>query len=264
MSLTDAMNIAVSGLLAEDARLQKSASNLARSSEAAGKKEFVVITDRSYRDVILPGTPTSQSGTISPTGYQIGTGVQVVGNYLSFEQGERIQTGRALDLFIDGAGFFEVTLPDGTLAYSRIGNLQTDNTGKLVMPGTGYPITPNITFSSNMQDITITNIGEVYADVAGTSTLVGQIQTATFLNPSGLRRLGNGLYASSQSSGTANIAPPGSGIHGGLVQGAYEGSNIQAVDEIIEMVAIEKSYNALTKVIKTTDECLQSVTNPRG
>jgi flagellar basal-body rod protein FlgG len=87
MSLSDAMNVAVSGLLAEEARLQKSASNLARSNEASGKKEFIVITDRSYRDIITPGTPTSQAGTLSPTGYQIGTGVQIVGNYLSFEQG---------------------------------------------------------------------------------------------------------------------------------------------------------------------------------
>ncbi|MBP9752876.1 MAG: flagellar hook-basal body complex protein [Proteobacteria bacterium] len=260
MSLSDAMNVAVSGLLAEEARLQKSASNLARSSEAAGKKEFIVITDRSYRDIVLAGTPTSQSGTVSPTGYQIGTGVQIVGNYLSFEQGERIQTGRSLDVYIDGNGFFEVTLPDGTLGYTRVGNLQTDNAGRLVMPGTGYPLNPNITFSTNMQDITINNVGEVYADVSGTPTLVGQIQTATFLNPSGLRRLGNGLFATTTSSGTANLSTPGSSINGPLVQGAYEGSNIQAVDEIVEMVAIEKSYNALTKVIKTTDECWKSVT----
>jgi flagellar basal-body rod protein FlgG len=264
MSFEDSMNTAVSGLTAAEAMLQKAASNLARMKEVAGKKEYIMITDRSYRDIMLPGTPTSQSGTLSPTGYQIGTGVEVLGNYLSFEQGERIQTQRALDLYIDGDGFFEATLPDGSLAYTRVGNLQIDATGKLVMPGTGYAITPNITFPANTTSFTINNAGEVYATVSGVETLIGQIQIGTFLNPSGLRRLGKGLYAETSASGPASLGPPGSGKSGTIVQFAYEGSNIQAVDEIVEMVAIEKNYSALTKLISTVKECWAAASKGTG
>jgi flagellar basal-body rod protein FlgG len=264
MSLGDAMQIAVSGLIATDARLQKTASNLARLNELAGKKEYLLITDRSYREFTAPGSSTSDGGTLNPTGYQIGTGVQVVGNYLSFEPGERIQTGRNLDLFIDGDGFFQVNMPDGTIAYTRIGNLQTDNTGRLVIPGVGYTLIPNITFPQDTQEITINNIGQIFARIQGVDTELGQLQMATFLNPSGLRNLGNGLHAETGASGAADIGSPGTGKKGGIIQGAYEGSNIQAVSEIVELVQTEKDHAAITKALKTGEEMWKAVNTIGG
>ena len=254
MGLSDALHVAVSGLKACEERLQKSASNLANLSSVSGKREFVIITDRSYREYTSPGTATSQAGTINPTGYQVGTGVQVIGNYQSFEQGERIQSNRALDLYIDGDGFFQVTMPDGSIGYTRIGNLQVDNQGRLVMPGTGYPLVPNITFPADTSDISISAIGEIYARVGGQEQLLGQLQVATFFNPSGLRYLGNGLYSESGASGNADVGSPGTGKRGTLSQYSYEGSNIQAVDEIVSLVQTEKDNNAITKVLKTGEE----------
>lgn len=257
--LNEALQIAVSGLEACEARLRTTAQNLANISTRAGRREFLIVMDRGYREFISPGTGTSQAGTINPTGYQVGTGVQVVGNYQSFEMGERIQTQEKFDVFIEGDGFFMVTMPDGTTAYSRVGNLQRDNQGRLVMPGTGYPISPNITIPPEAEDVSINSIGEVYVYANGQDQLIGQIQLATFINPSGLRYLGHGLYGESGASGTPDIGNPQTGKRGAIVQYAYEGSNIQAVDEIVNLVQVEKDNNAITKVLKTGEEMWKAV-----
>lgn len=252
--LNDALHVAVSGLQACEARLQKAASNLANLSSVAGRREFVVVTDRVYREFTSPGTATSQAGTINPTGYQVGTGVQVIGNYQSFEMGERIQTQRELDIMIEGEGFFQVAMPDGSIAYSRVGNLQVDNQSRLVMPGSGYPLVPNIVFPQDTQGVTFSPSGEVYAIVNGQQELVGQIETATFFNPAGLRHLGYNMYSQTNASGEADIGAPGTGRHGALSQFVYEGSNVQSVEEIVGLVQIEKDNNAITKVLKTGEE----------
>lgn len=253
--LNSALQVAVSGLKAAEGRLHTSASNLANLNSISGKKSHLLVTDRSYRNLVTPGSNTSESGTINPTGYQLGTGVQIVGNYQSFSQGTRIDTGRALDVFIDGDGFFSVTLPDGGQAYSRVGNLQVDNTGRLVMPGTGYVLEPAITFPEDTIDIDISATGEVSVSTAGAgSSAVGQLQLVTFLNPSGLKYNGSGMYQKSNASGEPVTGNPGSGRRGGLVQKSHEGSNIQAVDEMVELVQIEKDYNAITKVLKTGEK----------
>lgn len=257
--LNEALHIAVSGLEACEARLRSTAQNLANISTRSGKREFLVVMDRGYREFISPGTGTSQAGTISPTGYQVGTGVQVVGNYQSFEMGERIQTQEKFDLFIEGDGFFQVTMPDGSTSYSRVGNLQRDNQGRLVMPGTGYPVSPNINIPSDAEDVTINSVGEVYVLANNQAQLLGQLQLATFINPSGLRYLGHGLYAESGASGAPDIGNPETGKRGSIVQYAYEGSNIQAVDEIVNLVQVEKDNNAITKVLKTGEEMWKAV-----
>ena len=127
------------------------------------------------------------------------------------------------------------------------------------MPGTGYPVIPNITVPINTQEITINNIGQVFARIEGVDTELGQLQTATFLNPAGLRNLGHGMFAESPASGAADIGTPITGKRGGIVQGAYEGSNIQAVSEIVELVQTEKDHNAITKALKTGEEMWKSV-----
>ena len=249
--LNSALQVAVSGLKAAEGRLHTSASNLAALNAVSGKKSHLLVTDRSYRNLVTPGSNTSDSGTINPTGYQLGTGVQILGNYKSFSQGARIDTGRALDVFIDGDGFLAVTLPDGTVAYSRVGNLQVDNTGKLVMPGSGYPLEPAITFPEDTIDIDISTTGEVLVTTTGgTQSSIGQLQLTTFLNPSGLKCTGNGMYQKSNASGEPVVGNPGSGKRGEIIQKAHEGSNVQAVDEMVELVKTEKDFNALTKVLK--------------
>lgn len=253
--LNNALHVAVSGLKAAEGRLHTTASNLAALNAVAGKKTHLLITDRSYRNMITPGTSTSEGDTISPTGYQLGTGVQIVGNYQSFSQGTRIDTGRALDVYIDGDGFLPITLPDGTQAYSRVGNLQVDNSGRLVMPATGYPLEPAIVFPEDTLDIDISPNGEVAViNGGGAQNVIGQIQLATFLNPSGLKYLGNGMYQQSNASGEAILGNPGTARRGTMIQKSHEGSNIQAVDEMVELVAIEKDYNAITKVLKTGEK----------
>lgn len=264
MSLGDAMQVAVSGLMATDARLQKNASNLARLNEHSGKKEYLLITDRPYREFTAPGSSTSEGETINPTGYQVGTGVQIIGNFQSFEPGERIQTGRNLDVYIDGSGFFQVTMPDGTTGYTRLGSLQTDNAGRLVIPGVGYPLVPNVTFPNNVQEITINNIGQIFGRIEGVDTEIGQLQLATFLNDSGLRSLGHGLYAETPASGTADIGTPGTGKRATISQGSYEGSNVQAVTEIVELVQTEKDHAAMTKALKTGEEMWKAVNTIGG
>ena len=253
--LNSALQVAVSGLKAAEGRLHTSASNLANLNSVAGKKTHLLVTDRSYRNLVTPGSSTSESGTINPTGYQLGTGVQIIGNYQSFSQGTRIDTGRALDIFIDGDGFLPITLPSGDTAYTRVGNLQVNNNGELVMPGTGYIVQPGITFPADTIDIDISATGEVsVTTTGGTQSSIGQLQLATFLNPSGLKYNGSGMYQNSGASGEAVLANPGSGKHGGLIQKSHEGSNIQAVDEMVELVQIEKDYNAITKVLKTGEK----------
>ncbi|HCU06965.1 MAG TPA: flagellar basal body rod protein FlgG [Holosporales bacterium] len=253
--LNSALQVAVSGLKAAEGRLHTTASNLAALNAISGKKSHLLITDRTYRNLVTPGASTSESGTINPTGYQLGTGVQIVGNYQSFSQGTRIDTGRALDVFIDGDGFFPVILPDGTQSYSRVGNLQVDNTGRLVMPGTGYVLEPSITFPEDTIDIDISATGEVsVTTTGGTQSSIGQLQLTTFLNPSGLKYIGSGMYQKSNASGEPVTGTPGSGRRGGLIQKTHEGSNIQAVDEMVELVQIEKDYNAITKVLKTGEK----------
>jgi flagellar basal-body rod protein FlgG len=257
-SINAAFHVARTGLQVTEAQLQVKANNIAGQGVLSFKKESLVATDRGYIELIRPGTQTSTTGTINPNGYQVGTGVQAAGIYRSFEQGDIVQTGRYLDIMVDGEGFIQVNLPDGTIAYTRIGNLQTDSNNALVMPKTGYQISPSITLPATTTGVMINESGQVFAQIGNTQSQVGQIELATFFNPSGLVAIGDGMFLESDASGQADIGLPMTNRRGRIMQGAYEGSNVNAIEETTDLIRIEKIYDLLTKVIKTGDAMFEA------
>lgn len=256
-SINSAFHVARTGLQLTEANLHIKATNIAGQGVLSFKKENLVGTDRAYISRVRPGTPTSD-GTINPNGYQVGTGVQSAGVYRSFHQGEVVQTGRYLDIMIDGDGFLPVTMPDGTTAYTRIGVLQTDGEGNLVMPKTGYLVDPAITFPQNTTGVMINETGEVFAEVDNIQQSVGQLELTTFFNSSGLIPLGDGMYRETEASGVADRGLPGTGRRGRIMQGVHEGSNVNAIEETTDLIRIEKIYDLLTKVLKTGDAMFEA------
>ncbi len=261
MSIVRAFHITRTGLQLQETNLSIKSQNIAAQGVDGYKRQYLVATDLPYQDFGNVGTNTSDAGTISPTGLQIGLGVQAAGIYRIFTAGDPINTGNPLDLMIEGDGFFEVTLPDGTIAYTRVGALQLDATNRLVMPKTGYPILPVITLPANTTSLSINPLGEVYALVQGQSTeqLIGQIQLATFFNPAGLKAIGDSMFLETSAAGAPDIGVPNTNRRGTIKQTWREGSNVNAVEEITDLIKIEKIYDMLTKVLKTGDAMLQAV-----
>jgi flagellar basal-body rod protein FlgG len=259
-SIQNALNIARTGLQSQEALLAIKTQNIASQGVDAFKRQYLIMYDLPYVDYGSLGVNTSKSGSIDTTGIQIGTGVQAAAVYRVFSQGEAIQTGRSLDVMIDGDGFFLVNLPDGTTAYTRVGSFSRDQNNTLVMPKTGYTIQPGITLPSNTLKVSINQIGEVYAETSpGQETLVGQLQLATFFNPSGLKAMGDSLFVQTNASGQPDTGTPGTNQRGFLKQAYREGSNVNAVEEMTDLIKIEKVYEMLTKAVKTGDAMMGAV-----
>lgn len=265
VAINTAFQTAITGLQFQETNLAIKAQNIAAQGVGGYKKEYLVGMTLGYQDHTQPGTPTSENGTIVPTGLQVGIGVQPAGTYRSFSEGDPIKTGEPLDLMILGQGFFIVTLPDGTSGYTRVGALQKNATGQLVMPKTGYVISPGITIPQNATEISITPQGQVFVLTPGSTTpnQIGQIQLATFINPSGLQGIEDSIFQETSASGTPNTGNPGGSPIGILKQGWLEGSNVDAVREMTDLIKIEKIYDMLTKVIKTGDSMLEATTRIR-
>ena len=259
-SIQNALNIARTGLQSQEALLAIKTQNIASQGVDAFKRQYLIMYDLPYVDYGSLGVYTSKSGSIDTTGIQIGTGVQAAAVYRIFSQGEAIQTGRSLDVMIDGDGFFLVTLPDGNTAYTRVGSFSRDQNNTLVMPKTGYTIQPGITLPSNTLKVSINQAGEVYAETSpGQETLVGQLQLATFFNPSGLKAMGDSLFVQTEASGQPDTGTPGTNQRGFLKQAYREGSNVNAVEEMTDLIKIEKVYEMLTKAVKTGDAMMNAV-----
>lgn len=261
MSIATAFHATRTGLQVQETLLATKATNIASQSVDGYKKRYCVTYDLPYQDHGSVGAKTSDADTVSPTGIQLGSGVQVAATYSVFTQGDRIHTDNALDIMVEGDGFFEVTLPDGTTAYTRVGALQRDATGRLVMPKTGYPLGSGITIPALAKHITISPSGEVSVNLSDASepSIVGQIQLATFVNPSGLRLVGDSMYVETPASGAATTGLPGTDLRGVISQGYREGSNVNAVEEITDLIKIEKIYEMLTKVLKSGDAMMEAV-----
>ncbi|MCE2716246.1 MAG: flagellar basal-body rod protein FlgG [Pseudomonadota bacterium] len=259
VSVQDSLNIARTGLQAQEALLAIKTQNIASQNVDGFKRQYLIMYDLPYIDHGAVGVATSQNGTTDTTGVQIGTGVQAAAVYRVFSQGEAIQTGRSLDVMIDGDGFFMVTLPDGTTGYTRVGSFNRDQNNTLVMPKTGYVIQPGITLPQNTLKVSINQVGEVYAETSpGQEVHVGQIQLATFLNPSGLLAVGDSIFVQTNASGAADVGEPGKNQRGYLKQAYREGSNVNAVEEMTDLIKIEKVYEMLTKAVKTGDEMMKA------
>lgn len=266
MSINTAFHATRTGLQVQETLLATKAGNIASQAVDGFKKRYCVAYDLPYQDHGSVGATTSDAGTVSPTGIQLGSGVQIAATYSVFTQGDRIQTDNPYDVMIEGEGFFEVTLPDGSTAYTRVGALQRDANGRLVMPKTGYPISPAITIPTLAKKITISPSGQVSVQLPGSAeeSIVGQIQLATFVNPSGLRLIGDSMHIETAASGSPTVGNPGTDLRGVLMQNYREGSNVNAVEEITDLIKIEKIYEMLTKVLKTGDAMMEAINRIRN
>ncbi len=253
--------VAKTGLDAQQHKMQVVSHNLANASTTGFKKGRANFEDLLYQNIKQVGGQTSQQ-TRSPTGLSLGTGVRVVSTEKMFEQGTMLQTDNQLDVAINGRGFFQVTLPDGSLAYTRDGNFNLDDQGQIVTAN-GYLVDAGITLPTGVQTVSIGNDGVISASIAGTTAPVqlGSLQLADFVNPAGLQARGENLYIETASSGAPQTGTPGLTGLGTLNQGSLEASNVNVVEELVGMIETQRTYEMNSKAIASADEMLQYVNN---
>lgn len=248
--------ISKTGLDAQQTQLDVISNNLANVSTNGFKRSRAVFEDLLYQTVRQPGAQSSQQ-TQLPSGLQIGTGVRPVATERIFTQGNVNQTNNDKDLAIQGNGFFQILLPDGTTAYTRDGAFQTDSQGQLVT-SSGYTLQPPITVPLNTTKLTVGRDGTVSIMQAGSTatTQIGTIQVATFINPAGLESRGENLYVETAASGAPNPNTPGTNGAGALWQGYVETSNVNVVEELVNMIQTQRAYEINSKAITTSDQML--------
>jgi len=258
--MNPALWAAKTGLDAQQTRMSVTANNLANVNTNGFKKGRAVFEDLLYQNVRQVGAATSQD-TQMPSGLSLGTGVRVVATEKSYTQGNMSQTGNALDVAVNGRGFFQVLLPDGTLGYTRDGAFQMNAQGELVT-SSGYQVQPTISIPDGAQSVTIGADGVVSAQLAGQSspTQVGTLQLVDFVNPAGLQPRGENLLVESAASGPAQQGTPGLNGLGLIQQGSLESSNVNVVEELVNMIETQRAYEMNSKAIATTDQMLQYVT----
>ena len=251
------------GMLSEQMTIDTIANNLANVNTTGFKKMRVEFEDLLYQTMRSAGSSSSQ-GVALPTGLQVGHGSRALATTKIFSQGDIQQTDNALDLVIEGDGFFQVQLPDGSTAYTRNGAFKVDATGRLVT-SEGYYLQPEITIPAGTTSIDIGSDGTVTAEVSGQSDPqeVGRIEIATFSNPAGLDNYGRGLYLQSASSGDPVATTPGTNGSGTIIQGSLEMSNVKVIEEMVNMIVAQRAYEVNSKAIQAADEMLQTANNLR-
>ena len=252
--------IAKTGLDAQQTQMDVISNNLANVSTSGFKRARAVFEDLLYQTIRQPGAQSSEQ-TQLPSGLQLGTGVKPVATERIFTQGNLQQTSNAKDVAIQGNGFFQVLMPDGTTSYSRDGSFQSDSNGQMVT-SSGYAVQPAITIPADTQSLTIARDGTVSVTQSGSATpvTIGTLQLATFINPAGLQSLGENLYGETASSGTPSSNTPGSNGAGTLNQGYVETSNVNVVEELVNMIQTQRAYEINSKAIQTSDQMLQRLT----
>lgn len=251
--------ISKTGMEAQQMQLDVISNNLSNVSTNGFKRASAVFEDLMYQNLRQVGSNSSEQSQL-PTGLQIGLGVRTVATSRSFAQGNLQQSGNKLDVAIQGNGFFQVTLPDGTTNYTRDGSFQVDSQGRLVT-ATGLPIANGVTVPPNASSIAIGGDGTVTAQIAGTIApqTIGTIALANFVNPAGLDPKGQNLYAESSASGQPNSGTPGADGLGSLMQGFVETSNVNVVQELVTMIQTQRAYEMNSKAIQTSDQMLQKL-----
>ncbi len=259
--MTQSLWIAKTGLDAQQTKMSVIANNLANASTSGYKRSRAVFEDLLYQNQRQPGAQSSQD-TLYSTGLMLGTGVRTVATEKLFSQGAVSQTENPLDIAIEGKGFLQVLMPDGSLAYSRDGSIQVYIQGQLVTHN-GYTIQPSINIPADAQSVTIANDGTISVSLPGsaTTTQVGNIQLADFINPAGLQPIGSNLFLESTSSGAPQVGTPGQNGLGTLLQGFIEGSNVNVVEELVSMIETQRAYEMNSRAISTADQMLQYVSN---
>ncbi len=252
--------ISKTGLDAQQTQMDVISNNLANVSTNGFKRSRAVFEDLLYQTLRQPGAQSSQQTQI-PSGLQIGTGVRPVAAERIHTQGNLQQTGNALDVAIQGAGFFQVLLPDGTTGYTRDGSFQRDSQGQIVTAN-GFTVQPALTIPANSSSVTIGSDGIVSVLQAGSAApvQVGSLQLATFINPSGLQSMGGNIYQETASSGTPSTNVPGTNGTGMLNQNYLETSNVNVVEEMVNMIQTQRAYEINSKAITTSDQMLQKLT----
>jgi len=243
--MMDALYSAATGMLAQQTSMDVVANNLANATTVGYKRDRMDLVDLDYQPFRLPGGRVGQVGLGSAPG-------QIAKEH---EQGGLQNTGRDLDVAIQGEGFLQVTRADGTLAYTRAGNLQRDAGGRLGLPG-GELLQPRITVPPAASDVTIAPSGRVTATVNGRLQVLGQIQVATFANPAGLQAVGDSLFVPTANSGAAALGAPGTGARGPLAQGVLEASNVNVGTEMIALITTQRAFEAASRVVTASDEMM--------
>lgn len=252
--------IARTGLDAQQTQLDVISNNLANVSTNGFKRSRAVFEDLLYQTLRQPGAQSSQQTQI-PTGLQLGTGVRPVSTAHIFTQGNLQKTDNTLDIAVQGNGFFQILLPDGTTGYTRDGSFQKDNQGQIVTSD-GYPLQPNITIPSNALSVSVGTDGTVSVTQSGSAvtTQIGSIQLATFINPAGLQSAGQNLFLETAASGTPTPNTPGSNGAGIVNQGYVETSNVNVAEELVTMIQTQRAYELNSKVVSTSDAMLGRLT----
>ena len=259
--MTQALWIAKTGLDAQQTRMAVISNNLANVNTTGFKRDRASFEDLLYQTVRQPGGASSEQ-TQLPSGMSTGTGVRVASTAKQFAQGNLATTGNALDVAINGRGFFEVLLPDGSTGYTRDGSFQINAQGEMVT-NAGYPVQPGLQLPEGAQSVTIGADGTVTVQIAGQAegVQVGSLTLSDFVNPAGLQAKGENLYAETGASGPAQSGAPGQGGAGSLVQGSLEGSNVNVVEELVSMIETQRAYETNAKAISTTDAMLGFLNN---
>lgn len=259
--MNPALWIAKTGLDAQQTRMDVVSNNLANVSTIGFKRARGVFADLLYQNVRQPGAQSGEN-SILPSGLMMGTGVRTIATEKMHTQGNVIQTDNSLDMAINGRGYFQILQQDGSTAYTRDGNFMTNDTGIMVTAG-GLQLQPTITIPANTLSLTIGTDGTVSALVSGNSapTVIGNITLADFINPTGLQPIGDNMFVESNSSGAPTTATPGQSGLGVINQGALESSNVNVVEELVNMIEVQRAYEMNSKAISTTDQMLQYVSN---
>ena len=249
--------ISKSGMEAQQNQLDHISNNLSNVATTGYKRSHAAFEDLIYQNLRQSGANSSDQ-TQLPTGLQVGLGTRAVATARDFTQGNLQQTGNNLDMAINGKGFFQITMPDGTTAYTRDGSFKLDNQGQIVT-NNGYVVQPGLTVPANAQSVTVAADGTVSVTLPGQATpqTLGQFQTASFINPQGLDPLGQNLYAETASSGTPATGAPQSNGLGALQQGFVETSNVNVVEELVQMIQTQRAYELNSKAVSTSDQMLQ-------
>ena len=253
-----ALHVARTGLDAQNSRMRVIANNLANVNTTGFKRDRAEFETLAYQTMTAPGAPASGENLYA-VGLSLGSGVNMTGTARVNTQGALSTTDNPLDMAIEGEGFFQVTRPDGTIGYTRAGNFNLSPEGKIVTSD-GLPLQPEISVPQGATAVTIGVDGTVSAQLPGetATTELGKIEIARFVNPSGLQALGGNLYAETAASGTAQVGPAAADGRGSIRQGSLEGSNVNVVQELVDMIETQRAYEVNSKMISATDEMLRN------
>ncbi|HEX4293182.1 MAG TPA: flagellar basal-body rod protein FlgG [Rhizomicrobium sp.] len=260
-----ALSIAATGMLAQQTNVEVIANNLANMNTTAYKQQRAEFQDLLYQNIEQPGAQSSDSGTVLPSGIQLGAGVRTAAVYRISSQGTLTNTTNPYDLAINGAGYFHVTMPDGTDAYTRAGNFALSPEGQIVTQD-GYTVAPGIAVPANATAVSINTQGQVQATIPGQTApqTVGQFELTRFPNEGGLNMVGSNLLTETPASGSPQSAVPGSPGFGTIQQGYLEAANVNAVEEMTSLITAQRAYEMNSKVITAADQMLQETSQLAG